>query len=243
MLHTFKYFIFIFAVFCTTSSWGQQKSVSKKLKLEVTEFDQKLSSATNPQLIDVRTPEEYKKGHLKNALNVDWNSNEFDTMIEALDPDQPVYVYCLSGGRSTSAAEKLRASGFNTIYELDGGIMAWNKAEKPTVKLKRSSEPEMSLADYKKQLNSDKLVLVDFNAPWCAPCKKMAPMLEELARSEKNNVFLVKINIDDQKNLARELNVHILPTLILYKNEQVAWKHEGYIGRDELIKVISKNLN
>lgn len=234
-------FIFVMLFVYSTSALGQNKSESKEARIGVEAFDKKLNSATNPQIVDVRTPEEYKKGHVKDALNVDWNSDEFDRMIKALDKDRPVYVYCLSGGRSTKAVERLKETGFSEIYEMEGGMMAWSNAEKPTVKLTKSTGPEMSMEDFKKEVDSDRLVLVDFNAPWCAPCKKMAPMLEELSKSEKDKVKIVKINIEDHKKLAKELNVHILPTLVLYKDDKAVWKHEGYMGKEELLEVFNKH--
>ncbi|MDQ3536347.1 MAG: rhodanese-like domain-containing protein [Bacteroidota bacterium] len=94
--------IFGLVNFLTLISFAQGDSGNN---ISIEDFDQSMASSSNPQLIDVRTPEEYKNGHLKEALNVDWNSNEFDYMINALDKNQPVYVYCLSGARSASAAE------------------------------------------------------------------------------------------------------------------------------------------
>lgn len=232
-------FFFLSAFFYANTMSAQNQTREAKVKVE--EFEQKIKSSDDPQIVDVRTPEEYKKGHVKDALNVDWNSEEFDNMVKALDKNQPVYVYCLSGGRSAKAAERLKETGFTEIYELEGGMMAWNNAEKPTVQLAKSDQPEMTMEDYKKAIDSDRLVLVDFNAPWCAPCKKMAPMLEELSKSEKDKVKIVQINIEDHKSLAKELNVQILPTLVLYKDDKAVWKHEGYMGKEQLLEVINKN--
>ena len=73
-------------------------------KVSIDEFEKLLSLTKNRQLIDVRTDEEFQSGHLKNALNIDINSSDFEPKIKALDKTKPVFVYCLSGGRSSSAA-------------------------------------------------------------------------------------------------------------------------------------------
>ncbi len=77
------------------------------------------------QLIDIRRPEEFSAGHIKNAKNIDFYSADFEKlMIQELDREQPVYIYCRSGGRSGKAATKLSALGY-TIYDLEGGILDW----------------------------------------------------------------------------------------------------------------------
>ena len=90
--------------------------------------------ADGAQLLDVRTPEEWKEGHLEKAKLVTLSKEGFVEKAKAeLDPKKPVLVYCKSGGRSAKAAKQLREAGF-TVYDLDGGITAWQKAGKPVVK-------------------------------------------------------------------------------------------------------------
>lgn len=102
-----------------------------KQTISVEEFDQKLSAATNVQLIDVRTPEEYTSGHLKNALNADFRSDSFEGQLGKLDKTKPVLVYCHSGRRSASAASKMQDMGFTQVYDMDGGIPNWSNKGKP----------------------------------------------------------------------------------------------------------------
>ena len=79
------------------------------------------------QLVDVRTPQEYQVGYIKNATNIDFfNKAEFDTAFEKLNKEEPVYIYCRSGNRSQKAAQKLDSLGFQKIYDLKGGYMNWN---------------------------------------------------------------------------------------------------------------------
>ena len=76
------------------------------------------------QIVDARTPQEFKDGHIPGAVNIDINSKDFTRQTGSLDKARPVAVYCRSGRRSKIAAEKLVSIGFN-VTELDGGIMTW----------------------------------------------------------------------------------------------------------------------
>lgn len=86
--------------------------------------------AGNVQLIDVRTPKEFKQGHLKSAKNVHLYDKDFGTQIDKLDKKKTVYVYCKAGGRSAEAVEILQKHGFESIVELDGGTDSWTESGK-----------------------------------------------------------------------------------------------------------------
>jgi rhodanese-related sulfurtransferase len=85
------------------------------------------------QLIDVRTPAEYAEGHLRGSLNIDVMNNQFLEKIDDLDPSKPVYVYCRSGQRSTNAGNQFIDAGFTEVYNLKGGILAWQSEGFPVV--------------------------------------------------------------------------------------------------------------
>jgi len=78
------------------------------------------------QLIDVRTPNEYKSGHLKGAKNIDFFSRNFNLEFNKLNKEKAVYLYCRSGSRSRQSANKLAAMGFVEIYDLKGGILRYH---------------------------------------------------------------------------------------------------------------------
>ncbi|PCH96189.1 MAG: hypothetical protein COB85_03825 [Bacteroidetes bacterium] len=78
-------------------------------------------------ILDVRTADEVNEGYIKGAKNIDFFSDEFETEIKKLSTDQPIYVYCRSGGRSGNAAGNMKDWGFKEVYNLDGGINAWKK--------------------------------------------------------------------------------------------------------------------
>jgi thioredoxin 1 len=226
-------------------------------EISVDDFEQKLSATPNAQIIDVRTPEEYTEGHLLSAINIDWNGTDFDYKIKSLDKTKPSFVYCLSGGRSHAAAEQMRTLGFTEIYEMKGGIREWKKSGKSlTTSEKVEAQKEttkeggdanklanMNMDDYNKHILTDKLVLVDFNAPWCGPCKLMSPILDEIAKEQNNTLDLLKINSDDNEELSQTLQIANLPTLILYKKGKEVWKHEGYLDKIALMVAIEAAKN
>jgi len=93
--------------------------------------------ADNPQVqvLDVRRPDEFKGGHLKEAILVTWGDKDFERQALAkLSKDKPVLVYCRSGRRSTAASEVLTGLGFKQLRNLEGGITAWQEAGKAVTK-------------------------------------------------------------------------------------------------------------
>ena len=87
-------------------------------------------------------------------------------------------------------------------------------------------------------LQSDKPVLVDFYADWCNPCKMMAPVVEEIAKEYEGKVVVGKLNIDDAQKLAFKYKVMSIPTMILFKNGEVAGRIVGVVSKSELEDMI-----
>lgn len=86
------------------------------------------------QLIDVRTPEEYAQGHLKNSVNINYYDNTFTEEMNKLDKSKELYIYCRSGGRSGKASKQLEKMGFTKVYDLQGGIINWGNNNLELVK-------------------------------------------------------------------------------------------------------------
>jgi thioredoxin 1 len=221
-------------VSCQNSAHSQEMT---KQSISVDEFDKKLSVTAKAQLIDVRTPEEYTSGHLRNAVNIDYNSGDFEDLLSKLDKSKPVLVYCLSGGRSSHAANKMQNMGFTQVYNMDGGIMKWNGAGKP---IEKGSTPAksngMTMEEFNEIVGGGNYVLVDYNAKWCEPCKKMLPILESVAEKRKDKMSLIKVDADANKELMKQKGISSLPYLELYKGGKLVWKHEGFIDEDQLLK-------
>ena len=83
-------------------------------------------------------------------------------------------------------------------------------------------------------IESDTPVLVDFWAPWCGPCRMVAPVLEEMAGEKGDALKIVKLNVDDNQNTAAQFEVLSIPTLILFKHGQVAAKVIGALPKKRL---------
>jgi thioredoxin 1 len=102
---------------------------------------------------------------------------------------------------------------------------------------------EITDASFKTEVTDSPVpVLVDFWAPWCGPCKMIAPVLEEIAQEYEGKAKIVKINIDDNQNTPAQFGVRSIPTLILFKNGQEVEKIIGAQGKDKLTALIDSAL-
>ena len=112
-------FISSFLLFkCERSKERSPQLISANQMKELLERD-------SVQLIDVRTAEEFYKGHIKNARNIDFFSADFDLKMAALDNSKPLILYCRSGRRSAKSVLKLSDEDYVFIYDLEGGIIQW----------------------------------------------------------------------------------------------------------------------
>jgi thioredoxin 1 len=102
--------------------------------LTATEFDKKATATKNKVILDVRTADEFKEGHLPAAIQIDYYASEFKNRVKQLDKSKPIFVYCKGGGRSSSSCEILKGLGFKEVYNLEGGIIDWKGAGKKVVK-------------------------------------------------------------------------------------------------------------
>jgi len=110
-LHSILFFLLLVNLGC-----GQTKSE------HITDFLER-----NPEsilLVDVRTPQEYNAGHLKNAQNINWFDADFEDKFSTIEKDKTIYVYCKVGGRSAKAQEKLLSLGYKNVINLEGGYDA-----------------------------------------------------------------------------------------------------------------------
>lgn len=213
---------------------------SKREKVPSQEFENIMRALSDEQIVDVRTPEEFSKGYIEGAFNIDINGPEFKKQMSALDKSKPVLIYCLSGGRSEKAAGIMRKQGFARVVELDGGLLKWNAAKKP-LERKKAASNGITPAVFQRQLEG-KLVLVDFYAPWCAPCKKMAPELQSLQEEYSDKLSLLKINADDNRQLMDSLKIEAIPALLIFNDGKLKWSHSGLAEKDTVRSAIQENL-
>ncbi len=228
-------------VFACQPSAKQEQPVNELLSAEA--FNQKLEQTPSAQVVDVRTPEEFATGHLANASNIDYNAADFAQQLEHLDKSKPVFVYCLSGGRSGSAAAQMQQMGFEQIYGLDKGLIAWKQADFPLETA--DSQPQdggMSMEEFAKQVTRDKLVLVDFNATWCGPCKKMLPVLKKLEAENKDKLVLFPVDADENPDLLNQKQIEGIPHLELYQKGKLVWTYSGFASEEHLLESIRPHL-
>ncbi|MFM1795180.1 MAG: hypothetical protein RL642_1565 [Bacteroidota bacterium] len=192
----------------------------------------KAAASGKVQVLDVRTADEFRSGHLNKALQANWlDSKEFNDRTSHLDKNIPVYIYCLSGGRSGAAAEALRAKGYK-VTNMEGGINAWKRNNLPLVG-NNANVKQTTMAAYQGQIRSTNIVLVDFGAEWCPPCKKMEPVLNQFMKENASKLTLVKMDGGVETDLMKSLKVDALPTFILYKNGKEVKRKQGIVSKEE----------
>jgi rhodanese-related sulfurtransferase len=204
-----------------------------KTSLTADEFEKDITTKKNIQILDVRTPGEFFAGHIKNAMLADWNNKtEFERRIAFVDKNKPVYVYCLAGGRSAAAADKMRKAGYTNVYELSGGTNAWRAASKPLDGA--GTEKQMTIEAFNTSINAHKTVLVDFGASWCPPCIQMEPVLTNLVENNKGKFTLVKVDGGRDQNVLQTYKVIVLPVFIVFKDGKQVWRKDGIATEKEI---------
>jgi len=92
-------------------------------------------------------------------------------------------------------------------------------------------------------INSDKPVLVDFFAEWCSPCKQMSPILKEVKSELKDNVRIIKVDVDKNPMIASRYQIRNIPTVMVFKNGKPLWTGVGLQLANELKTVLNQHIN
>ncbi len=236
----FKYYSTVFLVSilsllsCNTTTAQGVKNISTD------EFVEVLKKSDRKIILDVRTPEEFANSHIFGAINLDVRSDDFNNRIAKLDKDQPVYVYCLSGGRSANASNILADNGFKTVNNMLGGISKWSGENKPTITSEGANERGISVEQFNALINAkDSAVFVDFYAPWCAPCKKIKAYIPELQNEYKGKLKVVLINYDENPKLVKALGVSGIPYLKIITSKGTTVLQDFHT-KEEVLAVLNK---
>jgi rhodanese-related sulfurtransferase len=188
------------------------------------------------QILDVRTAGEYQGGHIKNALQANWNdSKEFESRTQHLDKNATVYVYCQAGGRSAAAQAYLTEKGFKVV-NLEGGMSNWKMNGLPVEG--NNNAVQMSIADFDKVVAENKLVLVDIGATWCPPCRKMQPVIDKVKSQFANKLYFLAVDGGIDMDVMKHLQFETLPTFIIFKNGKEVWRKTGIVEEHEFVKIL-----
>lgn len=105
------------------------------------------------------------------------------------------------------------------------------------------SEINLNSSNFNEEItNTDKLVLIDFFANWCGPCKMLSPIISEIANEYSDSVKVCKVNVDESQELAIEYNIMSIPTLLFFKNGEVVKSSVGFCSKSELNNIINNLL-
>ncbi|MBN1927465.1 MAG: thioredoxin [Prolixibacteraceae bacterium] len=95
-----------------------------------------------------------------------------------------------------------------------------------------------TMSSFNEIIKSNQPVLVDFYADWCAPCRMMAPILEQVAGNMQGKVRVLKVNVDKNREAAMKYGIRSIPTLMLFHNGQVKWQGVGVIQADQIEQIV-----
>lgn len=252
MKNIFKLLVVLVAFAACTS---HKNSVGETIS--AADYYAKLQNTKTKQIIDVRTPTEMETGYIDGAILVDYNDENFGKEVDKLNKNIPTFIYCKAGGRSAEALQVLKNKGFKTVYNLEGGLMSWKNNNLPIATKQANSSnntiaekaensigtSNLTMADFNKIAASNKIVIIDFYAPWCGPCKRLSPMLEELEKEYGSKIKVVKINVDDNADLSNQFRIESIPLVFFYRNGKMANQIMGLPQKHELKMAIETLLD
>ena len=239
-----RIFLLLIAPLLFFSSCAKNTQTKSFTDVNSQEFN-KLIADGKGILLDVRTENEFKNGHIANAGQLNFYASDFRSRLMLLPKDQPIYIYCLTGSRSKSAAQLLVQNGYTKVFNLQRGIMEWNQQSLPVVsdpKAKPDMDNNMEPDQFVQLMQSDGLIFIDFYAPWCSPCMKMMPMIDAMKTEYTDKVQMVKVNVDASKSLVKELKLTSVPYLALYYKGEIIYSKNGSVSREELTSVFEQNI-
>ena len=198
----------------------------------------------NVLILDVRTPEETELGIIEGATLINLYEDGFEEKIQLMEKSKPILVYCASGGRSGQAATILAEQGFLEVYNLEGGMYAWQNAGFPVSKaLNDLGSSEITRNELLTIIQEHDVVLIDFYAPWCAPCKAMAPVIDDIEKSYANSIRIERVDVAANPSLGKAFDVASIPVFAIYHMGKEVWRNNGLTEKSILVDEIQKTLD
>lgn len=234
-------FLFIAA---STLSLAQNSTILKDVSAE--EF-KSLIDSKDGIVLDIRTPMEVNRGAIANASTADFYNSGFKQRLSLMQKDKPIFMYCHSGSRTGAAKQTMKDLGFKEVYILSGGINSWRAKGYPLVKPEGGSQeslPGITIADFDKILSDagSKPVLADFHSQWCIPCRKMAPVIDEISKEYAGKIEVRTIDVDQSSDLVKKYSISGIPVFLLFDKKTEKWRHAGIISKADLKKQIDSML-
>ncbi len=182
-------------------NFNEKNTSEKMISVGVEKFNN-LIQQSHVTLVDVRTADEFKDGHISGAINVDWKNPNFTKNILTVTNEKPLAIYCGSGNRSHRAMYAMNGLGFTMIYNLEEGLISWNKAKKPINTLTINGDLlQLDVANFENAIKANIGTLVDCRTPeeYAKYHIKGSTMIDvkndnfktELAKQNKNRPLLL----------------------------------------------------
>ena len=98
------------------------------------------------------------------------------------------------------------------------------------------------MGTFQEIIKSDHPVLVDFHADWCAPCKTMNPILKNIKKELGDKLKIIKINVDNNQQVAKRFQVKGIPTFILFQNSEIKWRQSGVLSETKFLEILNSKI-
>ncbi|HEY1046585.1 MAG TPA: thioredoxin domain-containing protein [Bacteroidia bacterium] len=187
------------------------------------------------QVVDLRSESLYKNIHIPGALHVSGNTAEI--IAKETYADMPLYLYNENGEGIDELVSALRKGGFKHVYGLKEGFSAWKKQGFNVEELKVF---ENDTIPFEKAILGNKLVMVDFNAVWCRPCKMLDPIVKKLRETRAKDAIVYSIDTDKNPDLAVQYKAESIPLLVFLKNGKEVGRSVGLISESKLNDLIDQ---
>jgi thioredoxin len=194
-------------------------------------------------ILDVRTPEETQLGIIEGATVINLYDDDFEAKIQLMEKSKPIVVYCASGGRSSQAAGILAEQGFMEVYNLESGLYGWQNEGLPvTEALNDLGSSAITKEEVMTLVQESNALLIDFYAPWCAPCKAMAPIIDNIEKTYGESIHVERVDVSANPEIGKTFNVNTIPVFAIYRAGKEVWRSNGLTEKSILVDEIKKAL-